>query len=475
MSFTSVVPTQNSVNRLRFVIISTLLIFLSGFSISAGQEVGFTEVGFTEDAPKAIQQAKAENKDVILLFTGSDWCPPCKKLEKEVLAEKEFLDEISKQYVLIKLDFPKNSPQDPKLAEQNAEYSKKYGIDSFPTLVLADSKLVPFAFAGYEAGGHLNYLDLLQTARKLRINRDAKLAAAKAETGEARARLLDEAISEMRQEIIGVYYPEIIEEIVALDKDNALGLRKKWNGAADAEMRKVIMTDLLMISRVEKPARAIKFIDEVVEQFDFSSAELLEIYQWKLNLARQLKDNSMTDSILDQMINLEGVVGETRQRLIVKKIYLMVGSGRRAQAMELLDGSIAKAQGANYLNLAKGSLLAASGEYKEAIVCYDAALQNSRNNPDIRIDLIGAKADCLYAMDDQEGALRELDDFSEDTQMPADLRAEALLHKAMIMRDQKRTRQARLAENRAIETVESPKEKAEMQKIVNRLREKVGG
>ena len=127
------------------------------------------------------------------------------------------------------------------------------------------------------------------------------------------------------------------------------------------------------------------------------------------------------------------------------------------------------------MNLAKGSLLAATGEYEKAIACFDAALENSRNNPDIRIDLIGAKADCLYAMDDQEGALKELDDFSEDTQMPADLRAEALLHKAMIMREQKRSRQARLAENRAIETVESPKEKAEMQKIVDRLREKVGG
>ena len=153
----------------------------------------------------------------------------------------------------------------------------------------------------------------------------------------------------------------------------------------------------------------------------------------------------------------------------------MVGSGRRDQAMVLLDNSIAKAQGANYLNLAKGSLLAATGEYEKAIACFDAALENSRNNPDIRIDLIGAKADCLYAMDDQEGALKELDDFSEDTQMPADLRAEALLHKAMIMREQKRSRQARLAENRAIETVESPKEKAEMQKIVDRLRKKVGG
>jgi predicted DNA-binding protein (UPF0278 family) len=38
----------------------------------------------------------------------------------------------------------------------------------------------------------------------------------------------------------------------------------------------------------------------------------------------------------------------------------------------------------------------------------------------------------------------------------------------------KRVRQARLAENRAIQITESPKQRAEIQKIVDRLREKYG-
>ena len=75
-------------------------------------------------------------------------------------------------------------------------------------------------------------------------------------------------------------------------------------------------------------------------------------------------------------------------------------------------------------------------------------------------------------MDNAIGAMQTLDNFSEDTQMPSDLRGEALLHKAMIMREMKRTRQARLAENRAIEVAESTKERSEMQKIVDRLRKK---
>ncbi len=430
---------------------------------------------FTEDAAAAIKQAIAQEKDIIFLFTGTDWCAPCQKLEKEVLSEKDFLFEVSKHYVLVKLDFPRQTEQDPGIARQNKEYADKFGVASFPTLVLTDNKLKPFAFAAYEEGGFQNYLALLEKARLLRVNRDEKLKAAEGKTGDERARLLDQAISEMREEIIGVYYPEIVEEIVEIDKDNELGLRKKWNAAADAEMRKVIMTDLMMISRVEKPERAINFIDEVMKEIEFSDSERLKIYQMKLNLVRQLKDDDRLDALLDEMISLEGVTGDTRQRLIVKKIYLMVGSQRQDEAMKVLEKAIADGDGSMHLYLAKGELHAAKKDFVRAIEAYDEALKTARNNPDIMIDLVSSKADAMYELDDATGALTILDNFSEDTQMPSDLRAEALLHKAMIMRDMKRLRQARLAENRAIEISESPQERAEMQKIVDRLREKFGG
>lgn len=433
------------------------------------------EEGFTEDAKAAIEQAVKEDKELILYFTGSDWCPPCKKLDEEVFSKKEFLFEVSKHYVLVKFDFPKQTEQDPEIAKQNQEYAEKFGIDSFPTLVLTDNLLKPFAFASYEEGGFQNYLALLEEARKLRVERDENLKLAEGKTGAERAKFLDQAIGKMRQEIINVYYPEIVAEIVEIDKDNSLGLRAKWNAAEDAEMRKVIMTDVMMISRLEKPERAIEFIDEVLQEIDFNNSQKLEIYQIKLNLVRQLKDDAKTDAILDEMIALDGVEGETRQRLIVKKIYLMIGSGRRDEALKLLDESIADGAGSMYLYLAKGELHNAKQEYKQAIAAFDIALETARNNPDVMIELVSARADALYEIDDPATALQSLDSFADDTQMPSDLRAEALLHKSMIMRDMNRGRQARLAENRAIEVCESPKQKAEMQKIVDRLRKKYGG
>ena len=46
------------------------------------------EDGWTEDASRGNEQAVKEDKDLLLLFTGSDWCPPCQKLEQEVLVPR---------------------------------------------------------------------------------------------------------------------------------------------------------------------------------------------------------------------------------------------------------------------------------------------------------------------------------------------------------------------------------------------------
>ncbi len=428
--------------------------------------------GFTEDAAAAVKQAKSSDKALFILFTGSDWCPPCKRLEAEVLSQEKFLDSASENFVLLKLDFPKSTPQDPELVEQNKTWAEKFGVNSFPTVIMVDADLKPFAFAGYEEGGPENYLQTLDQALQTRQFRDKTLAAAAKAEGNERANLLDQALTELGEEVANVYYADLIEEIVALDKNNELGLRSKWNAARDAEMRKVIMTDLVMMARFDKPESAIRLIDEVLGEIDFTAAETLTILQLKLNIARELKDPERVDAVLDQMITLNGVEGETRERLIAKKVYLMVGSGRRDEAMNLLDKALVGNQNAAHLLYAKGQLLAAEDEHQAAVEAFTAGLDSVVANPDLKIDLVSGKSDSLFALDQAEAALKLLDDFADDSNQPSELRAEALLHKAMLMYDMGRSRQARLTENRAVEVTESPAEKASIQKMVELLRKK---
>ena len=93
--------------------------------------------GWTTDLDKALETAKKENKSVLVEFTGSDWCPPCIMMRKNVFSKKEFVEEASKNFILVEIDMPKN---DKEVAEKNQPLVEKYEIEGFPTVILLDSK-----------------------------------------------------------------------------------------------------------------------------------------------------------------------------------------------------------------------------------------------------------------------------------------------------------------------------------------------
>jgi thiol:disulfide interchange protein len=89
--------------------------------------------GWTTDFEKAFERAKAEKKSVLVEFTGSDWCPPCIAMRKNVFTKNEFINAASKKYVLVELDFPNG---DLAVKEKNQPYADKYNIEGFPTVIL---------------------------------------------------------------------------------------------------------------------------------------------------------------------------------------------------------------------------------------------------------------------------------------------------------------------------------------------------
>lgn len=115
---------------------------------------------------KAVQKAKTEHKNILMSFSGSDWCLPCMKLEKEVFDTEAFLNYAADHYVLLKLDFPskkKNALSKEQLAH-NEQLAEKYNQDgSFPKVVVlsTDGKII--GESKYRAGGAVNFIDFLKT------------------------------------------------------------------------------------------------------------------------------------------------------------------------------------------------------------------------------------------------------------------------------------------------------------------------
>ncbi len=94
------------------------------------------------DFSKAKEIAKTEKKLILLKFSGSDWCVPCIKLQKQIIDSDEFHFFSEKNLVLMNADFPrlkknKLSKEEQQLNEALAEKFNKEGV--FPKLILINS------------------------------------------------------------------------------------------------------------------------------------------------------------------------------------------------------------------------------------------------------------------------------------------------------------------------------------------------
>jgi thioredoxin-related protein len=117
--------------------ITRLAYFTVGVAALTASAFANSLEGWSTDLDKALVKAKAEKKSVLVEFTGSDWCPPCIAMRKNVFSKKEFVDGASKKFILVELDFPK---ADKEVAEKNQPLAEKYKIEGFPTVVLLDSE-----------------------------------------------------------------------------------------------------------------------------------------------------------------------------------------------------------------------------------------------------------------------------------------------------------------------------------------------
>jgi thioredoxin-related protein len=105
-----------------------------------------------EDVGGALKQAQAENKNVLLDFTGSDWCPWCIKFDHDVLSTSKFSDYAAQRLELVRVDFPRHSPQSDAQRQANDALAKQCRVDGYPTYIL----LSP---AGRELGRQVGYLN----------------------------------------------------------------------------------------------------------------------------------------------------------------------------------------------------------------------------------------------------------------------------------------------------------------------------
>lgn len=98
------------------------------------------EAAWTQNYETAKERARAGGKPILALFTGSDWCPPCRQFERDVASSEGFLRYAADKVVLLKLDFPRHMLQAPELIAQNEALAARIGGEEYPRFYLLDAK-----------------------------------------------------------------------------------------------------------------------------------------------------------------------------------------------------------------------------------------------------------------------------------------------------------------------------------------------
>jgi len=216
----------------RFVLVSAASLVVGLFAMAG--VVRAEESLWQTDFAAAKAKAKAENKLLLVDFTGSEWCGWCKKLVAEVFSKDAFKTAAPKKFVLVELDYPMSpasiKKQSAELRKQNKELLKQYRVQGYPSILLmeADGKVI--AHTGYQPGGPEEYVKHL--AKFIEVFGDILKMRAELDKvqGVDRVKLLDKVADVYINKLDNADGNEVLaigKEIVALDPDNKSGLKTK--------------------------------------------------------------------------------------------------------------------------------------------------------------------------------------------------------------------------------------------------------
>jgi thioredoxin-related protein len=144
--------------------ILVVLLFLATQYITA-QDYN-SKLTWETDFELAKSKSAKTKKPILILFTGSDWCAPCKMLKKDFFDSKEFIVK-SNEFILLLVDFPRNKELISQAQEKsNKLLSAKYGVKSFPTIIAVNYKgaiidKIKSYSSSRDTGYHFKFIDMV--------------------------------------------------------------------------------------------------------------------------------------------------------------------------------------------------------------------------------------------------------------------------------------------------------------------------
>lgn len=141
-------------------IIFAMLILVSNYGLAQNWQTDFEE---------AKRIASEQNKNIIIVFSGSDWCAPCIKLDKNIWQSEAFKSEAAEEWVLVKANFPRKKANElsKEQTEHNRKLAEKYNIEgSFPLVVILDKSGKVLGKMGFKNVTPEGYITMIHALEK---------------------------------------------------------------------------------------------------------------------------------------------------------------------------------------------------------------------------------------------------------------------------------------------------------------------
>lgn len=299
---------------------------------------------WSTDFEAAKKQAETEGKDILVDFTGTEWCMWCIRLGAEVFRHDEFTDFAKKHFVLVEVDFPQNALGQPEATTpEHEELAERFGVESFPTIFLFDAQGRPYAQTGYQPGGPEAYNEHLADLRQIRVERDEALAAADGLKGIERAKKLDEALIPLASDLTFPAYASIVEEIISLDASNEAGLQEEY---AERLANHQFMTRIQALERkvpaAEAPDALLAEVDGIARDLGNNPRRKFILYLIRINILGYFDKVDDVLAVADGALKDESLDADYRAQLYISQLRVLNQADRHDDAISVIDNAIAE-------------------------------------------------------------------------------------------------------------------------------------
>ena len=276
------------------------------------------------DLEAAKAKAAAENKAVLVDFTGSDWCGWCIRLRKQVLDTPAFETYAKDKFVLMEVDVPQNPKFDQKLLQRNRQICDQYNVSGFPTiLVITPKGDVVGGFSGYVAS-------TAEAAEPLNaaLANAALLAKADTQQGSEQVATLTKAYNSLPEDV-QENATALRQRIIALDTDDTSGMKRLQRVK---DQRDALQRD---ISNAQTAAEAIAIVDKALPTAEpENKAGMLQIkFQIMFMSAQTVDDIKAAAEVMRQGIKADPKAGPSAMKRVDALLADPEGALKRLQSI----------------------------------------------------------------------------------------------------------------------------------------------